>query len=380
NDKKLGAVVYGATCVDDELLFAHAGTRVFGDRASGSVDKDSLFWICSHTKFFVSIAALQLVERGKIELDDPQAVGRYIPQLANPLIEVRNEKGEVTGTVPAKNPITLRTLLNHSSGLQYPLPKNFGVAQHYAATYDPKDKYDQFMSYHLKFEPGTDFAYGFSVDCIGFIVEKITGLSLHEYVQENICKPLGIQSTFVLTDELKSKLVEITFRRDGELERWNGQCDLINKDLDKLNLFLGGIGMYSSVKDFLTLLRHILQVKARRAVNPILKPETVDNLFKPSLPPLGAESIVTKWLRGRFFQPEKNFQWSFGLCLNTVDWPGRRRKWSGFWYGYAGTAYFLDPEAGVAAMIGTQSLPTVDVEFTKLWWTLEEMLYEGLGK
>jgi len=194
------------------------------------------------------------------------------------------------------------------------------------------------------------------------------------YSKERIFEPLDITPGFYLTPEMRRHLVTLTYRRkDGSLEKWANQLGTIEQDPEKMDILLGGIGLYSTLKDYLTLLRHLLLIKAGRAQNPIMSVETVSSLFAPSIPPHGAANI-------ELFTGWKHVGYGIGLCLATEDWPGRRRKGSGFWYGWAGTYYFMDPATGIAMVYGTQVVPTTDAEVVKLWEQLERAFYAGLEK
>ncbi|KAG5639770.1 hypothetical protein H0H81_000050 [Sphagnurus paluster] len=136
---------------------------------------------------------------------------------------------------------------------------------------------------------------------------------------------------------------------------------------------MSGVGLFCSMKEYLTILRHLLQVHAGTAAKPILSTASVRKFFEPELPARGVEELK-EWLKA----PDPSFQWSTAMCLNTSDVPGKRRKGSGWWYGWAGTYNFLDPETGVALVFGSQILPKQDPEITKLWARLEEEFYAGL--
>jgi hypothetical protein len=161
--KRTPGLVFGATSVKEEIYFTHAGPRVFGDPAGGSMADDSIFWICSQAKIittvcshkclfyvrlmilFCKIAALQLVEQGKVQLDSP--VDSILPELANPVVLESSGPGEL-GFKPAEHKITLRQLLNHSSGIAYDKPLDGepldGLPFPVALAYDEHDPISRF--------------------------------------------------------------------------------------------------------------------------------------------------------------------------------------------------------------------------------------------
>jgi len=232
----------------------------------------------------------------------------------------------------------------------------------------------------LQFEPGSNFNYGFSSDVLGFVIEKVTGVTLEEYFKEHIFDPLGMKSTtFYLTPELEEEKVPLNVRRDGKLELFDPIERIFETDPDKLYLRLGGVGLYSTSRDYLTLLRHLLQIHAGTASNPVFSKEIVSSLFTPSL---GEEAERTLTRFRSFMNPRSPWgegaQWSTALALNTVDWPGQRKKYSGCWFGWANTRYFIDPTTGVAAVLNMQMIPTLDEEVEVYASQLEKVLYAGL--
>ncbi|KAJ7288458.1 beta-lactamase/transpeptidase-like protein [Mycena rebaudengoi] len=388
-NKTLPAIFFGATDANGEIFSHHAGTKVFDDPSSGPIDGDqTLFWVCSQTKLITSIAAMQLIEQGKIHLSSP--VAQFLPELANPLIVTsRTADGKIATTAKAHNPITFGQLLNHTAGLDYTLdPAPVGsLPAAILRSYDKNEDSSAFFKtmqgslpgQPIKFEPGTDFAYGYSTDCVGFIVERLSGKSLDQYFKDHIFSPLGITSaSFYLTPALKQKLLPLSYRNsERKLERWDGQMPLIDQDPEKTNVHFGGAGSYMSLKDYLTLLRHLLQVKEGKATNAIITEASVMMLLEPTLPEPAMASLAK--MMG---SPAGAAQYGRGLMLETADLPGRRKKGSGSWGGWACTQFFIDPITGIAAVFGTQLINPVgwDKEYLTFWMELEQVLYAGLEK
>ncbi|KAF7354274.1 hypothetical protein MVEN_01115500 [Mycena venus] len=382
------ALFFGVTTADGPIYMHTEGKKVVDDPTSEPIDEDTVFWLCSQTKLITTIAALQLVEQGKITLDTP--VESLLPELANPV--VTTGKDEANGnllTTPAKNKITFGHLLSHTSGLNgaaLPKSRSNGIADYYSLSdKDVAAVFDALRcglsSVPLKFEPGTDFAYGPSVDCAGFIVERHSGKSLEQYFQDHIFSPLGITSaSFYLTPSLKDRLLPLSYRtKSGVIEPWKGQ-PVVDLDPKNVRVHFGGLNLYASQKDYLVLLRHLLQIKAGSATTPILTPASIDTLFTPTLPPAGAATVegFMAWCDPYLGLPEGRAQFGRGLFVNTVDVPGRRKKGSGTWEGWANTCYFIDPTTGVAAVFATQLAPPLDNTHKKLYNTLERALYAGL--
>jgi len=194
----------------------------------------------------------------------------------------------------------LGQLLNHSSGLDYGVDgttpmsgatRAMPVA--YSHSYKEGEDVTTFFKIlkgslsgvPLRFEPGTNFAYGFSSDCAGFIVERLSGKSLDQYFQDHIFGPLGIKSaSFYLTPPLKDRLLPLSYRtKSGTVERWNA-TPVVDQDPAHVRVHLGGVGLYASQKDYLAVLRHLLQIKAGSAANPIVSRASVDTMYDRAAP------------------------------------------------------------------------------------------------
>ncbi|PPQ86188.1 hypothetical protein CVT25_006931 [Psilocybe cyanescens] len=378
DEKKIPGFVFGVTSVDKEIYFNSAGYNVVNDPESGAVGPDSMFWICSQTKLVAHIAALQLIDQGKLSLES--LVSDYIPELVNPVI-VSDRVAENPSFTSAKTAMCIKHLLNFSSGLFY-VPRMSNPTHLSGAYSEPHDQENpgNLPGIPLAFEPGESWAYGWSSDIVGFIVEKVSGQSLEQYFQENIFKPLDIKASFYLTPDIKEKLVDLSYRRNGNLEASAKQAEqvLIERDPTKVRLHLGGVGLYASLQGYLNLLRHLLQIKAGNAKNSILSPKAVQSLFKGALTESGVNNLSMLASALDPNAPADPIQWSSGLAICTTDWPGRRRQGSAFWGGWANLNYFVDPTTGVAAVFATQLVPPFDSHILKYFAELERTLYSGL--
>ncbi|KAK7033441.1 beta-lactamase/transpeptidase-like protein [Favolaschia claudopus] len=392
--KSTPALLLSVANLDGPIYTKTVGNKIVDDPASPPIDEDPIFAMFSQTKLITTIAILQLLEQGKFTLDT--LVETILPEVANAVvITARDEAGRPTATAPSKTKMLVKHLLNHTSGLHYlyaGFPPLDVVSEPYKHNYTESEGISTFFEIMkgthpgvpLACEPGTDFAYGFSIDALGFIVERVSGKPLEQYFQEHIFKPLGITSiSFNLTPEMKSRLLPLSYRpKDGQVERWNRPA-VFNRDPANVRVALGGVGIYGSQKDYLSLLRHLLQIKAGRASNPILSRDSVDSMFTPSLPTEAARTnlnLLVPLLNPCLGVTAGGADFGFGLMVNTIEAPGKRRKGSGSWSGMAMTSYFLDPTTGVAVVFGTQLLPGLDNAYQRLYGTLEEEIYKGLGK
>ncbi|KAJ7066209.1 beta-lactamase [Mycena amicta] len=397
--KALPALSFAVTDADGVLYSRQSGNAIFDDATSKAVDKDTIFWLTSNTS---QIAVLQLIEKGKLSLSTP--VSKILPELGTPVLVTSYDPTtkKPTAWTPVTTPITINHFLNHSSGLDYYItmravfagPRAF-MSDLYMHEYGLKEKKGEELKAFfreakgdmpdipLRFEPGTNFAYSFATDCLGFIVERVSGQSLEAYLC-NIFSPLGITSlSFHLdTPERKSRLLPLTYRNaeTRELEHWSFP-PVVDPDLVRLQL--AGVGLYGMQEDYLTILRHLLQLSTRRTstTSPILSKSSVDLLFTPSLPDSARPAVgaLAQALHPRLGIPDGGAQFSLGLMVNTVDVPGKRRAGTASWSGWANTSFFIDPASGVAVVVGTQVAPIADVEFDKVSEELEKAVYEALG-
>ncbi|KAJ6507845.1 beta-lactamase [Mycena vitilis] len=382
--KSTPGLFFGATSADGPIYIGTAGTTVVDDPTSEAVNEDTVFWLCSQMKLITSIAALQLVEQGKIELDTPAE--SVLHELANPVVVTAyDEEGKVRTTTPAKGKITFSQLLNHTSGLGYSADSAVpatGLSLAYSHRYKDGEDASTFFNLikgslpgvPLKCEPGTDFTYGFSTDCLSFIVERLSGKSLEQYFQENIFAPLGITSaSFYLAPALRDRLLQLSYRtKSGKLERWNEPPEM-EQDPAHVRVHMGGVGLYATQKDYLLLLEHLLQITAGNTKNPILSRTSVDSIFSPTLPPAAAATI-TKFVavfHPRLGLPPDGGQFGRGLFVTTADVPGKRKSGSG-------SSFSSTVLQGVAAVFATQLLPAADATHEELYDVLERQLYAAL--
>ncbi|KAJ6562009.1 beta-lactamase/transpeptidase-like protein [Mycena capillaripes] len=335
------------------------GTKLVDDPASGDIDEDTTI----------------------------------LPELTNPVVvKSLDEAGLPATTAPAQGKITFGQLLNHSSGLDYSLNKMtplYTMSMAYSHSYKDEDVSAFFKilkgslpAVPLKFEPGTDYIYGYSTDCAGFVVERLSGKSLEQYFQDHIFSPLGITSaSFYLTSPLKDRLLPLASRnKSGVVERWSGP-PVFDQNPAHVRMHLGGVGLYSSQKDYLTVLRHLLQIKGMhflfsgRATNPILSRASVDSMFSPTLPPAGVATLSNN-VEPHIGVPAGAAQFGRGLMVTTADVPGKRRSGTGGWGGWASTSFFVDPTTGVAAVFGMQVVRSADDTHKRLFNVLEREVYK----
>src|SRR5579863_9096093 len=248
---KIPACVAMAATADKITYSGAFGKR---DSASGvDVNADSIFVIASMTKPVTSVAAMQLVEQGKLKLDEPAAT--YIKELGS--LQVLQGFDPKTGKPilkPATRPVTLRTLLTHTSGFAYDtwFPDMVRWEKETGKTF-PLGTVAPLTP--LMFEPGSRWQYGTSADWSGRLVETVSGLTLEQYFQKNILEPLGMQDTSFLLPAAKfDRLVAVSDRQPGGALKENPRTQP-----QPPKAFNGGGGLYSTSKDYVRFMQMILR-------------------------------------------------------------------------------------------------------------------------
>ena len=230
---------------------------------------DTVFWIASMTKALTSVAAMQQVEQGKLDLDEP--IGQRIPELANPVVLEGFDADGSPQLRPARRPITLRHLLSHTAGFTYEI-WNADMARYARGNDLPGiiECKNACLTLPLIADPGDRWEYGIGIDWAGKAVELVSGLSLNEYLRTHIFEPLGMADTgFVLRPDQRERQARMHVRT-GETS-----FDVIDFEVPQApEFFMGGGGLYSTGPDYLRFLRALLGDGALDGAR-ILKPETV---------------------------------------------------------------------------------------------------------
>lgn len=238
---------------------------------------DTLFRIASMTKPITSVAALMLVEEGKIALDDP--IDRWVPELADRRV-LRDAKGPVDDTVPAERPITVEDLLTHRSGIAYgffsegPIEKAYDEALGDPAMtpMSPDEWLAALGTLPLAYQPGERFHYGHSTDVLGFLVGRVEGKPFADVLAERIFAPLGMADThFWLPREERSRLASV-YKYDEATERLTKVVPVMYDEPPSFTP--GGGGLISCASDYHRFARMLLNEGALDGVR-LLQPETV---------------------------------------------------------------------------------------------------------
>jgi methyl acetate hydrolase len=336
---------------------------------------DSVFWIASMTKAVTSAGAMQLVEQGKLSLDEP--IGKLLPDLAAPqVLDGFDAKGEPK-LRPAKRPITLRQLMTHTAGFCYDL-WNADMGKYMEKTGTPGiiSCSNAALKTPLASDPGTRWEYGINIDFVGKAVEAASGKKLDAYLRDHMFAPLGMSDTgFKITDSMRKRLVGMHAR--GE----DGALAAIPFELEQNPEFhMGGGGLYSTAGDYIKFCQMILN-KGKGNGNQLLKPETVAAMGQNQMGDLTVTKMTTAappFTNDVDLYPDMIKKWGLSFLINTGKTPEGRSAGSLAWAGLANTYYWIDPSRDVCGVILTQLLPFADRHSLEAFAGFERGIYAGL--
>jgi methyl acetate hydrolase len=352
---------------DGVIYEGAAGPRVAGE--SDPVTVDTHFRIMSMTKMVATVAALQLMEQGKLDLDAP--VEQYRPEFAD-LQVLEGFDGDTPRLRPPAGKATVKQLVTHTSGLSYWF-WNADVVKWESATGTPHvlSGRDIIFTAPLVADPGTTFEYGINTDWLGKVIESAAGKTLDVVIKEGITDPLGMKETsFLMSPRQWARSVPIHLKQNG---RWTESDIELNQEPE---YWSGGHGLHSTPRDYLKFERALLGGGALDGVR-ILEESTVDAAFTNQIGDLDVPAVIRSGdpATTHDFEPGPGHKWGYGLLLNTEDVPGRRRAGSGAWAGLLNTHFWVDRSAGIAGGIYTQFLPFVTPEAIKMYQDFETALY-----
>lgn len=366
------------------MAMAADKTAVFYSGAFGKMDIsrepeitiDTLVRIASMTKPITSVAALQLVEKGLLELDGP--LETYLPALSN--LQILDGFDQAGSPILRSSPksVTLRQLLTHTSGFVYTFSNEdalrFGELGNNPIVLE---KGNNFLNAPLAREPGKQWEYGIGVDWVGLLIEKITNQTLEEYFREHIFEPLKMNNTqFHLDEEQQQHLATLYVKsKDGTLtDRGPWQNDAF---------LSGGSGLVSTTRDFMRFLQTILNRGEFEGMQ-ILKPETVDLMTRNNIGNIDVRAVLHSYQPNRsldikFFDKSKA-KFGLGFLINTDPIPGARNAGSLTWGGLYNTFFWIDPKSGICGVFITQVLPFFDPETIDTFNQFEKLIYQSISK
>lgn len=336
---------------------------------------DSVFWIASMTKAVTTAAGMQLVEQGKLSLDEP--IGKVLPDLASPQVLEGFDANGAPKLRPANKPITLRHLMTHTAGFAYDM-WNGDMVQYLEKTGTPgiTTCTNAALKTPLMTDPGTRWEYGTNIDFVGKAVEAVSGKRLDAYLRDHMFAPLGMNDTgFKISDAMRKRLVGMHAR--GE----DGALATIPFELEQAPEFhMGGGGLYGTASDYIKFTQMILN-KGRGNGNQVLKPETVALMGQNNIGDLTMGKLTTAiaWATNDVdLYPDIVKKWGLSFLINTAKTPEGRSAGSLAWAGLANTYFWIDPARNVSGVILMQLLPFADGKCLEAFAGFERGVYAGL--
>ncbi|KAI9702273.1 MAG: hypothetical protein M1820_006205 [Bogoriella megaspora] len=377
------------------LASVASGNR--GLNSSEPMTVDTVFWIASCTKMITGIACMQLIEQGKLSLDDAGELYKVLPELID--VKYLNDNGELENK---NGEITLKMLLTHTAGLGYTFfnekLRNYGRPigfDEFSA-----DRID-IVNQPLVNQPGTRWEYGINIDWAGIAVERVSGLSLNDYFQKNIFEPLGISGiTMFPGPEMKANLATMHQRYSDntvmERDHIHRRALTASSDHEKKHIFqYGGAGCFAKPSEYCKIIATLLNNGTSPTTNStILQPSSVDTMFTnhiPQFPDYGRQGVsaakpeLTNSLPELYPQPGNPPQgWGLTFQLTTHGCgkgiASGRRNGTANWAGLANLFWWADREAGVGGMIASQILPFGDPNVLGAWISCEKAVYDAIDK
>jgi CubicO group peptidase (beta-lactamase class C family) len=354
----------------DRRKTLYAGAFGVRDASGVPVRVDSIFRIASMTKPVTTVAALQLVDQGKVDLSEP--VAKHLPQLANlEVLEGFDGSGKPV-LRPARTPITLHHLLTQTSGLCYPIwdERMFRYSSSKVENAPAKPG-------PLMFEPGTRWQYGQGTAWAARLVEAMSGATLEDYFQEKILRPLAMQDTGYIFPEAKFDWLVGAYQREA-----NGEFKPNDRRLpSRPASFNGDGGLYSTAADYVRFMQMILNRGGGPNGARILKRRTAESMLRNQIGDLSAgkmRSFQPGTSADVDFQPGHPQKWGFGFLINTTPYAGGRSADSGAWGGISNTFFWIDPKRDRCGVLLMQYLPFVDKEAVGLLDDFEKAAYRYL--
>lgn len=381
---KMPGIVGAFGAGDFPTAFLAAG-KVADDAGAATVTPDTLYRIYSMTKPITGMAAMMLVEDGKIGLDDP--LSKYFPAFATMRVLTDPEKS--LDAVPAKAPITIRMLMTHSAGLGYSIVQKGPIAREYErlglvpAALNPQveaelrarrpksliEFAERVATVPLVYEPGTRWSYSIGLDVLAAVIEKASGMPFERFLQTRMFTPLKMTSTgwSVPAGDVRRFTTNYVFVGDQRSPLDPAATSVF---LQPPSFPYGGAGLISSARDYDRFL-HMIQNGGTLDGVRVMKPETVA-LATSNLLPAGVFFTDVNPGTGGDDVSEK-MGYGAGGSVALADMPGGRSKGTFGWGGAAGTIGWVSPATRTRGTVMVQYFPAEK-------WGLRQSVPAALAK
>lgn len=331
------------------------------------MEKDTVCRIYSMSKIVTSVAALALLEEARFKLDDP--IGDYLPELAHMKV-LTGGTAEKPLLADARNPITIKHLFTHTSGLTY----DFGDSPVEKLNHDAKlpeatslaDFVGRVSRLPLAHEPGERFTYGVSTDILGALVEKVSGKPFGQFLEERLLRPLAMQDTgFSVPEAKRARLAKIYEKgKDGKLQPAKPIFGIEPGAGPKLES--GGAGLFSTTADYARFMQMLLNGGQLDGVR-ILSRKTVELMMANHLNHMARTTHQWSESDGFGLGGAVRSDLAKGNALGSMGQFG--------WDGAATTHANLDPKERTVALLFVQHLP---IDEHELFWRFSTLAYASI--
>jgi CubicO group peptidase (beta-lactamase class C family) len=348
-----------ALVAQDGKIIYHKAIGYNDVESKKPLQKEAIFRIASQTKAITSVGVMMLYEEGKLLLDD--AVSQYIPEFKNPKVLDRyHEKDTGYTTVPAKREITIRDLLNHTSGIGY---AQIGTAQMNAIYYKAgvvggigvdqivlADKMKILGGLPLFHQPGERWTYGLNTDLLGYLIEVVSGMNLADFFSKRIFEPLGMKDTYFYLPSSKHGRLVTLYTENNEKRLTKAPASLpLNGDFypdypnSKGTYFSGGGGLSSTAYDYAIFMQMLLN-------------EGIYN-GKRILSPASVRMMTSNQIGQIDFGGGNHFGLGFDIVTKANAGKSPLSPGSFSWGGMFSSSYWIDPEEKIVAQLFINQYP-----------------------
>lgn len=337
-----------------EVLIHHRGETVWHKNlgyndleAKQPLEANSIYFLQSMTKPIMSVAIMQLVEKGLLKLDEP--VENYLPAISKIGVIKDINTGIRGATVPQEKRITIRHLLTHTAGLSHGLEENIFDRELFKLLYndlfDPKyydsveEEVEVLFQAPLIGQAGEQWYYSAATDVLAVILHQITGQAIDEYLNAHVFTPLGMLETgYEVAAANRERVMPVYLNNeDGILMKSPVQARTQGS-----RFFGGTYGLFSSTEDYLRFCKMILN-KGILNGQRILAAETVEQMTQNHV--------------GELLGPTRGFGLGFGILVDSSGDPSPANSGQLYWGGYFKTHFYIDPAADLIALLMTQKIP-----------------------
>ena len=364
----LPGIVAGLGNSEGTLYQGAAGKRNLD--SGEQMTTDTIVAIASMTKPVTTVAALQLVDQGLLDLD--AQITDYLPELhALKVLAGFDEEGNRVLRDPASIPTT-RQLLSHTSGYVYEIWNENALRSvsngQVSSLFDPEG---DSLQAPLGFSPGERWEYGIGIDWAGVIIETLTGKALDVYFQDHIFSPLKMADTFYAVPETKTRRVASTYLRTTSGFELSPPLAVT---------ISGGGGLYSTIADYLKFMRALLNLGRLDGAN-ILRPQSVDMMFENQIGELTVgpgHTAIPEASNDFDMGFGKMAKWGLGFLLHGEQTEAGRPAGTGSWGGLFNSYFWIDRQNDICALIATQVMPFYDAHAVALLQEYEQSIYQNM--